>query len=101
MARGCATLRLNGIDGPCVSFPGDLWRRGVRIVVEDFPDLAGEEVSRHVTGDVSRYPWCVVSCETPPIPVSLLEAAADPMTVAEHLAAGSLLDTDDTPAQEL
>ena len=101
MARGCATLRLNGIDGPCVSFPGDLWRRGVRIVVEDFPDLAGEEVSRHVTGDVSRYPRCVVSCETPPIPVSLLEAAADPMTVAEHLAAGSLLDTDDTPAQEL
>ena len=81
-------------DLPIVRFAEKPYPASVQIVVEDFPDLAGEEETRHVTGVVTRYPRCVVSCATPPIPVSLLEAAADPMTVAEHLAAGSLLQTD-------
>ncbi len=92
MTRGCATLRVNGRDGPCVSFPGDLWRRGVRIAVEDFPSVAGQSETHQISGTVKTYPRCVVSCATPPTPPSLLEAAADPMTVAEHLAAGSLRD---------
>ena len=32
----------------------------------------------------------VVSCATPPVPPSLLEAAANPLTGAEHVAAGSM-----------
>ena len=32
----------------------------------------------------------VVSCATPPVPPSLLEAAANPLTGAEHIAAGSM-----------
>ena len=32
----------------------------------------------------------VVSCATPPVPPSLLEAAANPLAGAEHIAAGSM-----------
>ena len=32
----------------------------------------------------------VASCATPPVPPSLLEAAAHPLTGAEHIAAGSM-----------
>jgi len=32
----------------------------------------------------------VVSCATPPVPPSLLKAAANPLTGAEHVAAGSM-----------
>jgi len=34
----------------------------------------------------------IVSCATPPVPPSLLEAAANPLSVPEHVAAGSFED---------
>ena len=81
MVRGCATFGLNGLAGPCVRFPGDLWRRdGVQVCAQGFP-LA------QVLPPGGR---SIVSCATPPTPPSMLAAASHPMTVAEHLAAGSL-----------
>ena len=81
MVRGCVTLRLNGLDGPCVRFPGVEWRSGVQVLVNEFP----------VAGVINRYlPRTAISCATPPPPPSLLVVAEDPMTVEEHLAAGSL-----------
>ena len=81
MVRGCVTLRLNGLDGPCVRFPGVEWRSGVQVLVNEFP----------VAGVINRYlPRTAISCATPPPPPSLLLVAEGPMTVEEHLAAGSL-----------
>ena len=37
----------------------------------------------------------VVACATPPVPPSLLEAAANPLTAAEHVAAGAFEDVTD------
>ena len=83
MVRGCATFGVNGLAGPCVRFPpGGAWRSGVQILTTPgcFPLTS--------TLDGGRL---VVSCATPPTPPSMLAAAASqPMTVAEHLAAGSL-----------
>ena len=83
MVRGCVTLRLNGRDGPCVRFPGVEWRSGVQVLVEEWPSPA--VIDRDL-------PRVAVSCATPPPPPSLLVAAEDPMTVEEHIAAGSLLE---------
>ncbi len=80
MVRGCATFGLNGLAGPCVRFPaGGTWRRGVQVDAWGFPP-----------GSVLDGGRCLVSCATPPTPPSMLAAASHPMTVAEHLAAGSL-----------
>ena len=79
--RGCVTFRLNGIDGPCVRFPGVEWRSGVQVLVEEWPSPA--VIDRDL-------PRVAVSCATPPPPPSLLVAAEEPMTVEEHLATGSL-----------
>ena len=80
MVRGCATFGLNGLAGPCVRFPaGGTWRRGVQVVARGFPPGSVLDGSR-----------CLVSCATPATPPSMLAAASHPMTVAEHLAAGSL-----------
>ena len=85
MVRGCATFGLNGLAGPCVRFPGDLWRRdGVQVSARGFPLAQVLEGGR-----------CIVSCATPPTPPSMLAAASQPMTVAEHLAAGSLREEAD------
>ena len=81
MVRGCVTLRLNGLDGPCVRFPGVEWRSGVQVLVEEWPSPA--VIDRDL-------PRVAVSCATPPPPPSLLVAAEEPMTVEEHLATGSL-----------
>ena len=78
MVRGCATFGLNGLAGPCVRFPGEGWRSGVQLVARGFPQSPMDGVR------------CIVSCATPPTPPSMLAAASHPMTVAEHLAAGSL-----------
>ena len=81
MVRGCATFGLNGLAGPCVRFPGDLWRRdAVQVCAQGFP-LA------QVLPPGGR---SIVSCATPPTPPSMLAAASHPMTAAEHLAAGSM-----------
>ena len=84
LVRGCATFGLNGLAGPCVRFSGDAWRDGVQIATPPgcFPMAA--VVGRSLGGR------CVISCATPPTPPSMLAAASHPMTVAEHLAAGSL-----------
>ncbi len=79
MVRGCVTFRLNGIDGPCVRFPNVNWRRGVHLSVSHFP-IEPEHDPMQI----------VVSCATPPVPPSLLEAAANPLTLTEHVAAGSM-----------
>ena len=81
MVRGCVTFRLNGLDGPCVRFPGVEWRSGVQVLVEEWPSPA--VIDRDL-------PRVAVSCATPPPPPSLLVAAEEPMTVEEHLATGSL-----------
>ena len=83
MNRGCVTFRLNGLDGPCVRFPGVEWRSGVQVLVDEYP--SPDVVDRDL-------PPIAVSCATPPHPPSLLVAAEDPMTVEEHIAAGSLLE---------
>ena len=73
------TFRLNGTDCPCVRFPASAeWREGVRLTLSGLPD-PGDDTQR-----------VVVSCATPPVPPSLLEAAANPLTGAEHVAAGSM-----------
>ena len=83
MVRGCATFGLNGVAGPCMRFTGDEWRDGVHIVARGFP--TGDGI-HPVSGR-----RCIVSCATPPtIPPSMLAAASHPMTIADHLAAGSL-----------
>ena len=79
MVRGCVTFRLNGINGPCVRFPNVNWRLGVHLSVSHFP-IEPEHDPMQI----------VVSCATPPVPPSLLEAAANPLTGAEHVAAGSM-----------
>jgi hypothetical protein len=80
LVRGCATFGLNGLAGPCVRFPaGGTWRRGVQVDAWGFPP-----------GSVLNGGRCVVACATLPTPPSMLAAASHPMTVAEHLAAGSL-----------
>ena len=79
MVRGCATFGLNGLAGPCVRFPGEGWRNGVHVQARGFPVPAVLEGAR-----------CILSCATPPTPPAILAAASHPMTVAEHLAAGSL-----------
>ena len=63
------------------------WRRGVQIVVRNFPDGPGLRREAGI-----RIPRCVVSCRTPSRGPSdaLLRAAANPMTVAEHVEAGTL-----------
>ena len=65
------------------------WRRGVQIVVRNFPDGPGLRREAGI-----RIPRCVVSCRTPNHPdlpsAALLAAAANPMTVAEHVEAGTL-----------
>ena len=80
MVRGCATFGLNGLAGPCVRFPGEGWRNGVCVAARGFPVDA-------FLDDGARI---IVSCTTPPTPPSMLAAASHPMTVAEHVAAGSL-----------
>ena len=83
MVRGCVTFGINGIDGPCVRFSSVSRRGGVHIRVS------------HLPMDTSTPSEVVVSCATPPPPPSLLEAAATPLTGAEHVAAGSMeYDTD-------
>ena len=81
MVRGCATFGLNGLAGPCLRFPpGGAWRDGVQVSARGFPLTQVLEGGR-----------CIISCATPPTPPSMLAAAASqPMTVAEHLTAGSL-----------
>jgi hypothetical protein len=81
MVRGCVTFRLNGIDGPCVRFPNANWRLGVHLSVSHFP-IEPEHDPMQI----------VVSCATPPVPPSLLEAAANPLDVFAHVAAGSFRD---------
>ena len=83
LVRGCVTFRLNGIDGPCVRFPNVNWRRGVYISISRFP----KDPRHDMTGERMQL---VASCATPPVPPSLLEAAAHPLTGAEHIAAGSM-----------
>ena len=68
MVRGCVTLRLNGLDGPCVRFPGVEWRSGVQVLVEEWPSPA--VIDRDL-------PRVAVSCATPPPPPSLLVAAEE------------------------
>ena len=81
LVRGCATFGLNGLAGPCVRFPaGGTWRDGVQVVARGFP-----QSPMGVNGV-----RCIVSCATPPTPSTMLAAASHPMTIADHLAAGSL-----------
>ena len=89
MNRGCVAFRLNGVDGPCVRFPGAEWTsHGVWIELDQFP--SGEHLPVDDTGET--YPL-VVSCATAPVPPSLLEAAAaKPLTGLEHVAAGAFED---------
>ena len=84
MVRGCVTFRLNGIDGPCVRFPGDEWRRppGVWLTIQDFPNIHDDD----------SYPDVVVSCATRPVPPSLLVAAKQPKYASEYYAAGAFED---------
>ena len=84
------TFRLNGIDGPCVRFPGSYWKSsgGAWIEISEFP---ADEVHQE-TGEPLLV---VVSCTTPPVPPSLLEAAANPLIGAEHVAAGAFEDITD------
>ena len=86
LVRGCATFGLNGLAGPCVRFPpGGAWREGgVQIVTPPGCIPMASVLGRSLGGR------CVISCATPPTPPSMLAAASHPMTVAEHLAAGSL-----------
>ena len=77
----CATFGLNGLAGPCVRFPGEGWRNGVHVQARGFPVPAVLEGAR-----------CILSCATPPTPPAILAAASHPMTVVEHLAAGSLCE---------
>ena len=79
MVRGCVTFRLNGIDGPCVRFPNVDWRLGVHFCLSHIP-IEPEHDPMQI----------VVSCATPPVPPSLFEAAANPLTGAEHVAADSM-----------
>ena len=84
MNRGCVTFRLNAIDGPCVRFPNGfmLGADGVRIKMSEFPtDRKGTPPEGYSV---------VVTCATPPVPPSLIAAAANPLTGAEHVAAGSM-----------
>ena len=67
-------------------FPGSQGastRDGLWIEFREFP--AGEV--HQGTGEPLPV---VVACATPPVPPSLLEAAAHPLTGAEHIAAGSM-----------
>ena len=86
MNRRCVTFRLNGFDGPCVRFPNGFMvgADGVRIKMSDFPtDRKGAPPEGYSV---------VVACATPPVPPSLLEAAANPLDVFEHVSAGSFRD---------
>ena len=89
MVRGCATFGLNGVAGPCMRFTGDEWRGGVHIIARGFP--TGDGI-HPVSGT-----RCIVACATPPTPPSMMAAASHPMTVSEHLAAGSLRTEANTP----
>ena len=84
LVRGCATFGVNGLAGPCVRFPGEAWRNGLRVAARGFPVKAVLHGGR-----------CIASCATPPTPPSMLAAASHPMTIAEHLAAGSLREEPD------
>lgn len=123
MVRGCVTFRLNGTNGPCVRFPtlgdataghpgrdaqgkalpwtrGDHWRRGVQIVVRNFPDR-----QRLINEADCWTPRCVVECSRPrradtARELSIREASANPMTVEEHIRAGSLVEVPGTGWQE-
>ena len=78
MIRGCCTFHLNGQRGPCVKFPGDLWRRhGIQIAIEGFP------------ANVSDTPPCVLTCSSF-VPQGAMRDPATPKTVAEHHASGVL-----------
>ena len=93
MVRGCATFGLNGLAGPCVRFPpGGAWRDGgVQIVTPPGCIPMASVLGRSLGGR------CVISCATPPTPTWMLAAASHPMTVSEHLAAGSLRTEANTP----
>ena len=51
VVRGCVTFRLNGIDGPCVRFPGFPWQSGVRLGVDSGAGVSVWPESLH-----SEYP---------------------------------------------
>ena len=83
------TKAINAIDGPCVRFPNGfmLGADGVRIKMSEFPtDRKGSPPEGYSV---------VVSCATPPVPPSLLEAAANPLDVWDHVRAGSFDDVSD------
>ena len=84
------TFRLNGIDGPCVRFPGSYWKSsdGAWIKISEFP---ADEVHQETAEPL----LVVVACATPPVPPSLLEAAANPLTASEHVAASDFEDITD------
>ena len=88
MVLDCVTFRINGVDGPCVRFPGFPWRSGVRMGVDYLPDYGGNEKNNDpITGEAQYYPRCVVSCATPPTtPCWMLVESEHPRTAAEHLA---------------
>ena len=80
MVRGCCTFHLNDHFGPCVKFPGDLWRRhGITIAIEGFPH------------NVSDTPPCVLTCKSYVPKWNFRDPRInEPKTVAEHLASGVL-----------
>ncbi len=61
------------------AIPNADWRLGVHLCLSHIP-IEPEHDPMQI----------VVSCATPPVPPSLLEAAANPLTGAEHVAAGSM-----------
>ena len=88
MIRGCFTFCVTGVDGfcngPCVAFPrASAWRDGVLVGVDYLPSAAAPNFGPDV--------YVCVTCSSPPVPHSLLAAAAVPATIAELLAAGALV----------
>ena len=99
---GCATLpRLRKCNPRLHWTRGDHWRRGIQIVVRCFPDR-----QRLIDEAECWTPRCVVQCSDFSGPsrrkreLSIREASANPMTVEEHIRAGSLVEVPGTGYQE-
>ena len=95
---GCIDFHQADATTPWTS--GDHWRRGIQIVVRCFPDR-----QRLIDEADCWTPRCVVECSRPfradtPRELSIREASANPMTVEEHIRAGSLVEVPGTGWQE-
>ena len=95
---GCIDFHQEDAETPNAEL---LWRRGIQIVVRCFPDR-----QRLIDQAQCWTPRCVVQCSDFSGPsrrareLLIREASANPMTVEEHIRAGSLVEVPGSGYQE-